>query len=271
MTTIDLLIAGLGWTGEYVLRECESQSIKVAYTTTSGRDNSIAFRFDPESDDPEPFRTLPSTSTLLITFPLLGALAAKRFITLYKETHPDTAQPNYIILGTTSYVQPVPGSGSPWCDENVAIDPKEPRVAAEIVVMEAGGCALSLSGLFDYKRRYPGNFFCQQRPPVHFIHGEDVARAIIALHSNFSAKKRWIYDCPFETLSTSQSAITDVAITDDLDDDEIKRRERCQWVLELMVEQGVRGLPREAGPLGRAIDSRAFWDYANITPIHTKL
>ena len=37
-----------------------------------------------------------------------------------------------------------------------------------------------------------------------------------------------------------------------------------KWVRELMIEMGVLALPREIGLLGRALDSRDFWNEFNL-------
>lgn len=40
-----------------------------------------------------------------------------------------------------------------------------------------------------------------------------------------------------------------------------------QWVMELMAEHGVKGLPRPVELLGRALDTREFWGRFSITPL----
>ena len=39
-----------------------------------------------------------------------------------------------------------------------------------------------------------------------------------------------------------------------------------QWVRELMVEEGVRALPRDSGMLERKMDGRGFWDAVGNAP-----
>ena len=39
-----------------------------------------------------------------------------------------------------------------------------------------------------------------------------------------------------------------------------------KWVGELMVEEGVRALPRDMSKLGRRLDGRAFWQEMGIWP-----
>lgn len=42
---------------------------------------------------------------------------------------------------------------------------------------------------------------------------------------------------------------------------------QADWVLELMEEQGIRAIPRSPEQLGKALDSREFWQKAGISPI----
>ena len=43
------------------------------------------------------------------------------------------------------------------------------------------------------------------------------------------------------------------------------------WVRELVKEEGVRALPRNAEVLGRALDSREFWSVFNISPLKARI
>jgi len=42
-----------------------------------------------------------------------------------------------------------------------------------------------------------------------------------------------------------------------------------EWVRELMIEQGIRALPRDIHVLGRALDSRDFWESFGLFPVKT--
>jgi nucleoside-diphosphate-sugar epimerase len=114
--------------------------------------------------------------------------------------------------------------------------------------------------------------FCSRNSPVsypnvspqgslHLIHGEDVARSILATHQNFDklAGQRWCltdlrtYDW-WDLVSSWTPSARDVA------------GDPRVWVKELMNERGVRALPRPMEQLGRALDSREFWEEAGITP-----
>lgn len=47
--------------------------------------------------------------------------------------------------------------------------------------------------------------------------------------------------------------------------------EQAAWVLECMEEQNIRALPRTPEELGRAIDSRDFWNDFGLMPIKGRL
>ena len=49
------------------------------------------------------------------------------------------------------------------------------------------------------------------------------------------------------------------------------RQRFAEWVGELMVEEGVRALPREMERLGRKLDSRGFWREHGLWPRHARL
>ena len=43
------------------------------------------------------------------------------------------------------------------------------------------------------------------------------------------------------------------------------------WVRELMVEQGVKALPRSMEQLGRCYDAREFWESFKIAPVRARI
>ena len=127
------------------------------------------------------------------------------------------------------------------------------------------------------------------------IHGIDVARAILAVHRNFSKAQgqRWIltdgrvYDWwdlasawgsskpptlkkPIvgEIGAEGDSAICTI---EEEDSEHSERGPQAKWVRELMIEMGVLALPREIELLGRALDSRDFWNEFNLSPIRARL
>lgn len=95
---------------------------------------------------------------------------------------------------------------------------------------------------------------------VHFIHGSDVARAIVAVHQNSAAAagQRWLlsdgryYD--WWDLASAWGT-----------------SEHATWVRELMSESSVHALPREPSAFKRVLDSRDFWETFGLSPEKTFL
>lgn len=97
----DLLILGAGWTSTFLIPLCKDRNISYAATSRGGRDDTIPFEFDPTSDDPTPFQSLPHAKTVLITFPIKVAGASTRLVKLYQQTHVEGPQAAFIQLGST--------------------------------------------------------------------------------------------------------------------------------------------------------------------------
>ena len=93
------------------------------------------------------------------------------------------------------------------------------------------------------------------------IHGLDVSRAILAVHSHFdrASGQRWL--------------LTDGRVYDwwDLASAWGEEGKQSLWVRELMNEQGVRALPRAPEVVGGAMDSREFWDAFELEPVKGRL
>ncbi|KAK5635858.1 hypothetical protein RRF57_011570 [Xylaria bambusicola] len=195
---VSLLILGAGWTSTFLLPLLQREGIKHAATTTTGRDGTIPFVFDPESEDYTPFTALPAAKTILITFPLIGTGQSSCLVSGYAAAHPDVAQDvQYIQFGVTSIWK-----AEDWQDENSPYDTSNPRAIAEDELMRVAPSAsvLSLAGLYGGARQ-PRNWVhrvitskeaLRAKGALHVIHGEDVARAVVALHRSFTPKKRWL-------------------------------------------------------------------------------
>jgi hypothetical protein len=103
------------------------------------------------------------------------------------------------------------------------------------------------------------------------IHGIDVSRAIIAVHSQFAlaSGQRWIlndgrvYDW-WDLASAWGSGGEE-------NRGSVPTGPQPAWVRELMDEEGVRALPRNVGELGRALDSRDFWRTFGLSPARARL
>lgn len=276
MQEVDLLILGAGWTSTFLIPQLKKEAITSAATTTNGRDNTIPFKFDPDSGSVEPYKRLPSARTVLVTFPLKGPGQSKTIIGLYRAAH--GPKNNWIQLGTTYIFNQLPND---WSDDNSPYDKEDTRGIAEDELLNERGCVLNLSGLYGGER-VPSKWLprlikskddIRKRGAVHFIHGEDLARAIIATHRKFTPGKRWIiadmrvYDWYDLILSFS-------ALAEGVEESAQEQEERLQfakWVGELMIEEGIKALPRDISVLGRRLDSRGFWEYHGLWPSHRRL
>jgi len=274
MKEVELLILGAGWTSNFLVPQLEDAGIAYAATTTTGRDGTIPFKFDPESGDAEPYKRLPAAQTVLITFPLVGHNQSKALVGLYRSAH--GAKNNWIQLGSTGIFNQLVDE---WSTSDSHYDKHDKRAIAEDELLSLHGCVLNLSGLYGGER-VPARWLSrivkskediQKRGAVHFIHGEDVARAIIATHRKFTPGKRWIiadlrvYDWWDLIMSFSAAAESSTA-------EEQQLGQQCaEWVGELMVEGGIRALPRNTSTLGRKLDSRGFWQYHSTWPQHKRL
>jgi len=284
---VELLVLGAGWTSTFLLPILQREGIKHAATTTTGRDGTIAFKFDPESSDPRPFAGLPNATTILITFPLKGKGQSERLVKLYLDTRKDDSagsasntksRPRFIQLGVSSV-----WSGEGWQDSSSPHDTENARAIAEdelMAIPEIDAAVLNLSGLYGGQRQPRGwvdrviksKEDLRAKGALHVIHGEDVSRAVVALHRKFTKSRRWLM-CDMHVYDwwdlVQDWAVADVAEgrAAELSVEQVKTQQvRLQWVGELMVEEGVRALPRDSSVLGRVLDGRAFWNEMGIWP-----
>ena len=175
-TDLSLIVAGAGWTSNFLIPLLDIEKIAHAETTTTGRDGTIPFKFDPDSKDEEPYKNLPSAKTVLITFPLVGKGQSKLLVSLYQGTHQSSVEQRvqWIQLGSTGIFNKVEG----WNDDDSNYDTEDKRAIAEDELRDfAGGCALDLSGLYGGTRQ-PRNFVqrivkekedIRKRKAVHFV------------------------------------------------------------------------------------------------------
>lgn len=272
---VELLILGAGWTSTFLIPLLEREKVSWAATTTTGRDNTIPFKFDPNSGSAEPYKTLPRAKTVLVTFPLTEKGPSKTITGLYRSVH--GSKNHWIQLGQTGIFNQLPDSFS---HDDSPYDKSDKRAIAEDELRELGGTVLCLSGLYGGSR-VPSAWLprlakskddIRKRGAVHFVHGEDVARAIVASHRHPTPGKRWIvadlrvYD--WYDLIMSFSAVVEEGDTVEM---EATRQQFANWVGELMLEEDIRALPRDTDKLGRKLDSRGFWKEHGIWPRHTRL
>ncbi|KAI1205275.1 uncharacterized protein F4807DRAFT_286578 [Annulohypoxylon truncatum] len=282
---VNLLILGAGWTSTFLIPLLEREGIKYAATTTTGRDGTIPFKFDPQLSDPALYKTLPSADTVLIVFPLRGQGQSKHLVQMYESTHKTVEghKFHFVQLGATTI-----WTASTWHDENSPYELSDARAIAEDELMLCSqGAVLNLAGLYGGVR-HPRDWLdrvintkaqLKGKGALHVIHGDDLARAIVAFHRNFTPGKRWLLsdmhvydwwdlaqDWAVQTLRGAKSGDFDVPA------DKIEiQKELLAWVGELMVEQGVRALPRDTSSLGRTLDGRGFWKKMGIWPTHGRI
>ncbi|KAJ7587346.1 hypothetical protein C8J56DRAFT_827592 [Mycena floridula] len=280
--SVELLILGTGWTSTFLIPLCEEKSISYAGTSRSGANSTIKFEFIPDSDDTEPYKALPDAKTVLITFPINDSGASERLVRLYNSTRQGDLKPSFIQLGaTTVWGSAIRGTSkiaeNRWYDRHSEIVVGDARANAEQELLalspEIPATVLNLSGLWGGSRSMrnyvsrvaPTKEVLQNKGSLHMIHGLDVARAILAVHANFnkSIGQRWlltdnrVYD--WWDLASGWGASDGGPQLQPL------------WVRELMRENNVRALPRNAEVLGRALDSREFWETFDLSPCKTLL
>lgn len=257
---------------------CKDRSIDFAFTTTTGRDESIPFKFDPDSSDATPFKALPIAKTVLITFPLTGKGPSKKLIDFYHQTHSSAEDVQFIQLGSSGIWQIV--NQDLWVTRKSKYNTSNPRAIAEDELLSLGGCVLNLSGLWGGQRNpksWAGRVAKDKagvagKTSLHVVHGLDVARGILAIAEKFTPGERWmvtdlvVYD--WWELMVGWAATGSEAGPSDK---ESGPSEQAVWVRELMAENGVRALPRSMEALGRCYDAREFWDHCGLTPLRSRI
>ncbi|OCL11050.1 hypothetical protein AOQ84DRAFT_353223 [Glonium stellatum] len=267
--SVDFLILGAGWTSIFLIPQLNFAAITHAESTTTGRDGTIPFKFEPDSTSTTPFKRLPSAKTILITFPLTGTGQSQRITDLYRKIHGD--ENCWIQLGSTEIFNQC----DDWNDDNSPYDSSNSRAIAEDELRNCvNGCVLNLAGLYG-GNRVPRRWLpriaktkedVKARKAVHFIHGEDVARAIVAVHKKYTPGKRWIiadlrvYDW-WDLIQNWGGKVVDEEELETM-----KSAEYLKWVGELMVEEELKALPRTPEMLGRKLDSRQFWAFMEVWP-----
>lgn len=274
---VDILILGAGWTSTFLLPLLKAEKVSHAATTTSGRDGTIPFKFDPSSSDADPYKALPAATTVLITFPLTGHGQSKRLTELYGAAHADAPHAHFIQLGATSIWK-----APTWSDRNSTYDTQNARAIAEdeLIASPINGTALDLAGLYGGERQ-PRTFLTRilkskedvrGKQALHMVHGRDVARAVLAVHRRWEHAKgqRWLltdlhcydwYDLVLDWCAPAQDEAVEMS-----DEQRKKEQELVQWVWECMLENDVKAIPRGPEKLGRVLDSREFWSTMKIVP-----
>lgn len=158
-----MLVFGLGWTSQFLIPLLNTEKIWFAGTTTTGREGSYKFKFeyDPaahetsssEEDRLEQYRALPTAETLLITFPIHGKDAMKYFMKSYRETHDLHGENDYkVILLGSSGIWSIEKQDL-WVTRYSRYNITDACAEAEDWVIQQGGCAMNLSGLWGGERQ----------------------------------------------------------------------------------------------------------------------
>lgn len=345
---VDILALGSGWTWSFLGPAAGEMGLRTAFTTRDGRNGSVPFTFDPESDDTGPFASLPDAHTIVIIFPLYSPEAARRLVHGYVSTRSeaavdgmkgdmtdekhnqskfDSSRTRFILLGSagiwrhsgpTLQFAPLSADGpqtchlslssfqqshgmkhkpsppqqpdSPWIDRHSEVD-KVPRALAEDALLALNEAkdpvptsVLCLSGLWGHgrsPRRYvnaiaPTKERLAQLSSVHLVHGHDVARAVLAMHKQWSRAvgQRWLLTN--ERVYDLWDLISQWGNAGDAGRNHIPQGTQPRWVQELMAESRqkkagkpyapIRGLPRTPEQLGLAMDSSDFWTTFEMCP-----
>ncbi|GAA5954078.1 hypothetical protein JCM3765_005283 [Sporobolomyces pararoseus] len=193
-----------------------------------------------------------------------------------KNKEKDTSQP------------PAYDSSLKWTDRHSPYDTTNVRAIAEdeLLGVHRNTFVLNLSGLWGGERN-PSNWIpriatskqaLEVKGSLHLIHGLDVARAVLAVH--FSTLKDQVEKTE-GALKGERYLLTDLRVIDWWDlasryphkiaqgegHSAEETPESFKWVQELMKEHEVRALPRTPQELGRALDSREFWNDFGLMPI----
>ncbi|BGP19538.1 hypothetical protein JCM10213v2_007633 [Rhodosporidiobolus nylandii] len=318
---VDLLVLGAGWTGSFLLPHLRAQhpDITFAATTRDGRDGTVKWAWDGEQEGPEQYKALPRAKTVLVVFPIKGQGGSKRLVEGYEGAVGQRVR--WIQLGSTGIWDggptlvasslSSPGEQAPefrWTDRHSAYDTTNARAIAEdeLLSQHEDTFVLNLAGLWGGSRD-PRNWLARIAPTfealeakgsLHLIHGEDLARAIVAVHlspSRCSAKGHENVDSSEKQRRGERYLLTDLHVYDWWDlsllfssPSSIAASQpapspspsatpapgkggehtppRSLWVQQLLHKHSVRALPRTPSELGRAMDSREFWERFGLVP-----
>jgi hypothetical protein len=139
--SLQVLILGLGWTGQFLQEILLNQKVSFAATTRDGRNGTIAWTL---TDTPN-VSTLPWAQTVLVTFPVMSADTMSDLIDNYTATKGPS---QWILMSSTRVFSADPS------DRHTPIDPSldTGRLPAENVVIKKNGTVLHLCGLWGAQR-----------------------------------------------------------------------------------------------------------------------
>ncbi|CDU24949.1 related to epoxide hydrolase [Sporisorium scitamineum] len=277
---VDVLLLGSGWTGTFLIPLLKQKRLSYAYTCRSPPHEKDHHKIQFELTDPvtkNSLRSLPRASTVVIIFPIKNVQQVDDLVRQYQELHGST---RWIQLGSTGIWGPGSSSSSSPFDTSNARASAEQRLL-DIAPQKAA--ILNLAGLYGDQRQ-PKNFASRVgaskellsfKGSVHFVHGKDVARAVVLLHQSHSVGwgRRWIvsdtrvYDW-WQLFRFLRPALPDHP------DDSPETAQR--WVSELLEENHVSVLPRPIAEksgqtlpryLERALEGHEFWNLFHEKPV----
>ncbi|GAA5824677.1 hypothetical protein JCM11251_005298 [Rhodosporidiobolus azoricus] len=303
-SSVSLLILGAGWTGTFLLPHLKTHHpvVTFAATTRDGRDGTIQWTWDSEAKGPDQFKGLPRAETVLVVFPIKGEGGSRRLVEGYEEAV--GVKVRWIQLGSTGIFDGGPTlagrraagedfSSSPpfkWTDRHSPYDTSNARAVAEdeLLSLHEETYVLNLSGLWGGSR-IPTNWISKVAPTyealeakgsIHLIHGEDVARAIVAVH--LSSPRSTSTEKSTSTMQDEKPhpkgerfILTDLRVYDWWDlvaayattsSALSETPEAAFWVQRLIRKHHIRALPRTPEEIGRALDSRDFWERFELMP-----
>ncbi|TKA62257.1 hypothetical protein B0A55_11469 [Friedmanniomyces simplex] len=289
MQELDILILGAGWTSTFLIPLLRTHKLSFAATTRDGRtvagSQTTPWTFDPDetsqSRERNQFSNLPLAKYVLITFPLTSAQQSKTLVNGYLETHDKTPTPaHFIQLGSTGIWQ-IPQK-TLWVSRRSPYDTKNARAIAEDEVLSLGGCVLNLAGLWGGSRdpkTWVGRVAktkedVKNKKSLHMVHGLDVARAIVAVTSDWEKAKgqRWMLTDGFVyDWWALMVGWADVKNANEGNAVAGEPSEQARWAFELMGEEKVWALPRSMGALGRCYFGREFWDTFGLVPLKARI
>ncbi|CAK4034611.1 Hypothetical predicted protein [Lecanosticta acicola] len=285
MQELDMLILGAGWTSTFLIPLLQSKKCNFAATTRDGRRvagvETLQWTFNPEgttSAISNQFSSLPLAKAVLITFPLTGEKQSTTLKKGYEEAK-QKSEIRFIQLGSTGIWQ-IPDQKSIWLSRESPYDTTNKRAVAEDELLGLGGSVLNLAGLWGGERD-PRDWVdrvaktkeeVKSKKSLHLIHGEDVARAVVALMDNWEKTRgqRWMLTDGFVYCWWALFAGWGDGKGEDTDPKR-KPSKQAQWVYELMQEEGVQALPRSSEILGRCYDSREFWSTFSLAPLKARI
>lgn len=297
MQELDLLILGAGWSSTFLIPLLQSRHQSFAATTRDGRkvagSETLKWTFDPDEDpstskEKSQFSALPLAKAVMITFPLTGKGQSKLLVEGYeKACRQGKGQgTKFIQLGSTGIWQ-IPNQQL-WASRHSPYNTTNARAIAEDELLQLQGSVLNLAGLWGGERD-PKNWVSlvaktkedvKGKKSLHMIHGQDVARAVLAVLGKWNQAKgeRWmltdgfVYD--WWALFAGWADVRGKDEDEDgkkLEDVDREPSNTARWTYELMSEEGVRALPRSSEELARNYDSREFWKTFGLAPVKARI